>query len=286
MIAYPHISPEIFSFGRLKLRWYGLMYVIGYTLAYQVLKYRARKGLVKMNYRACESLITYNVLGMLVGARLVYIFVYNWGYYKDNLNEIFYLWQGGLSFHGAAIGMIVACTLFARNFKLPFYSVTDCLAGAAAPGLFFGRMGNFINAELFGRQSNVAWAMIFPTDKLQVPRHPSQLYEAFFEGIVLSVLVFGAERWAVKKGKYRDGIVGALFLIFYGVFRFFIEYTREPDAQLGLLWGGFSMGQYLCFIMSAAGIAVFVHMLKTQPVFEPKAPNSKFLNAEKPASAS
>jgi len=286
MIAYPDIPAEIISFGPLKVRWYGLMYVIGYLLAYQILKFRARKGIVKLNYRACESLITYNVISMLIGARLVYVFIYNFAYYKDNLHEVFYLWQGGLSFHGAAIGMITGCWLFARRFEIPFYSVTDCLAIASPPGLFFGRIGNFINAELYGRPSDVPWAMIFPTDKDAVPRHPSQLYESFFEGLVLFALLWSIERIALRRGKLRHGIVGACFLIFYGVFRFCIEYTREPDAQLGLYWDTFSMGQILCLIMIFSGLGVFWHVLKSQPVYSSMALSTKFLNAEKPASAS
>ncbi len=268
MISYPNIKPEIFSIGPLKLRWYGLMYVIGFFLGFYLLKKRAARGLIRIDYRACESFISYLIFGMLLGARLVYCLIYNWPQYSANPVEIFYVWEGGLSFHGAALGMVASCALFARKFKVPFYSVTDTLAFCAGPGLFFGRLGNFINGELYGRPTSVAWAMIFPRDEMQLPRHPSQLYEAFCEGLLIFVILYFLQKYLLENKKFRHGILGGTFLVLYGVGRFLVEYTREPDAQLGLFVNElFSMGQILCFLMILIGTAVLVHVFRTQKVF-------------------
>lgn len=284
MIDYPKLSPDIVSLGPLKIRWYGFMYVVAYALGFFLLKRRARLGLIRVNYRACEMWISYMVVSMLIGARLAYVFLYNWHYYQDHLVELFYIWEGGLSFHGAAVGMTVGCALFARRFGLSFFEVTDCLAFCSAPGLFFGRLGNFINGELYGRPASVAWAMIFPRDPSQVPRHPSQLYEAFAEGLLGVLFVWGLEVWMLKKSRFRSGVISGSFLMFYGIARFLIEYTREPDAQLGLLWASLSMGQWLCAIMVICGAGVLFTALKTQKIRNIQSASKEFLEEEKPAS--
>ena len=277
MIPYPEIKPEIFRLGPLAVRWYGLMYVVGYFLGFQILKQRCRWGLIKIGYNAAESMITHLIVGMLIGARLIYAFVYNWDYYSSSPFAIFKVWEGGLSFHGAAIGMIIACTIFARKHKLPFYQVTDALAIGAAPGLFFGRLGNFMNAELYGRKTDVPWAMVFPTDPEKLPRHPSQLYQAVTEGLLLATILFLMQDRLLKSHRYRDGIVGASFLIGYGLFRFVTEFAREPDKQLGFVLGPFSMGQLLCFIMVVAGALVMIHVFKSQTIRKIEPPDLKFL---------
>jgi phosphatidylglycerol:prolipoprotein diacylglycerol transferase len=195
---------------------------------------------------------------MLVGARLVYVTVYDWPAYRDHPLNIFALWRGGLSFHGAAIGMAVATLIFARRHRVSWRMVADGLAVCAPPGLFFGRMGNFINAELYGRPSNVPWAMVFPTDPLHVPRHPSQLYEAFCEGVLLFALMLFLQHRLTRRGAIRDGSLGAAFLIAYGVIRFGLEFTRQPDAQLGFVLGSLSMGQLLSILTILAGIVLWV----------------------------
>lgn len=269
MIKHPNFSPEIFSFGALKVRWYGLMYVLGYVFGYMIVKSRVKRGLLKITEQAAESLVTYLILGMLLGARIIFVFVYDFDRYSENLWEIFAIWQGGLSFHGAALGMIAASALFARKHGVTFYSVTDALAISAGPGLFFGRIGNFINGELYGRETSLPWGMIFPRDPDHV-RHPSQIYQGLTEGLLLWGCLLVLQRWLLQTNRYRDGILGPVFLIGYGTLRFFTEFTREPDAQLGFVLGPLSMGQVLCSLMVFAGFIVFIHASKTQRTFQPQ----------------
>ena len=252
-IPFPRISPVIIEIGPLALRWYGVMYAAGYTLGFFLARRRIRSGSSPLTTSGLDSLIGYLVVGMLVGARLIYVLVYDRSEYGAHPLEVFALWRGGLSFHGAIIGMAIACALFADQKNVPLLSVTDLVALCGAPGLFFGRLGNFINAELYGRPTNVPWAMIFPTDPLGVPRHPSQLYEALGEGALLGTLVWIIDGKARQHGSYRSGLDTALFLIGYGAIRFLIEFTRQPDAQLGFVLGPLSMGQLLCILMIGVG---------------------------------
>jgi phosphatidylglycerol:prolipoprotein diacylglycerol transferase len=255
-IPYPRIPPEIFHVGPLAVRWYGVMYLIGYIVGTAVAKWRVRRGLVPFSESAVDSLVAYLVVGMLLGARLFYVFVYDPAHYLANPLDIPAIWHGGLSFHGALLGMTIACVVFARRHRLPFWSVADTVALAGPPGLFFGRIGNFINGELYGRATTVPWAMVFPTDPLRVPRHPSQLYEALTEGVLLFLALLTLERRAVRGGWYRDGLLAGGFLVGYGLVRYLVEFTRQPDAQLGFVVGPFSMGQVLSSLMILTGIAV------------------------------
>src|SRR5919201_3748683 len=264
-IPYPRIPPDIVRIGPFAVRWYGVMYLVGYVVGYRISRARIARGLVAMTERDLDALVGYLVVGMLVGARLVYALVYGPGHYLDDPLEFFRLWHGGLSFHGAVIGMTIACVLFARRHRVPFWEVADTLALAGTPGLFFGRIGNFINGELYGRPSGVPWAMVFPADPLRVPRHPSQLYEAACEGLVLFLVLRTLERRAVAAGWYRPGLLAAAFLVGYGVARFLLEFTRQPDAQLGLVLGPFSMGQLLSAAMIAAGLALIAFTLAQGP---------------------
>jgi phosphatidylglycerol---prolipoprotein diacylglyceryl transferase len=260
-IPYPRIPPELLRIGPFALRWYGVMYVVGYVVGYRIARGRIARGLVAMTVRDLDSLLGYLVVGMLVGARVVYALVYEPGHYLDDPLEFFRLWHGGLSFHGAVLGMTVACLVFARRHRVPFWQVADTLALAGTPGLFFGRLGNFINGELYGRPTSVPWAMVFPADPLQVPRHPSQLYEAAGEGIILFFALRAIERASIKGDWYRPGLLAAAFLIGYGIVRFLLEVTRQPDAQLGLVLGPFSAGQLLSATMLGAGIALAAFMI-------------------------
>jgi phosphatidylglycerol:prolipoprotein diacylglycerol transferase len=255
-IPYPRIPPDIVHIGPFALRWYGLMYLVGYVVGVGIARRRVRRGLVPFDERAVDALVAYLVVGMLVGARLVYIFVYDRADYAAHPLDAFAIWHGGLSFHGAVLGMLGACVLFARRRRLPFWTLADTVALSGPPGLFFGRIGNFINAELYGRPADVPWAMIFPTDPLHVPRHPSQLYEAVCEGIALFLVLRTLERRAVDGGWYRPGLLAGVFLVGYGVLRFLIEFTRQPDAQLGFIFGPLSMGQLLSSIMIVTGLIV------------------------------
>ncbi|HEV8362462.1 MAG TPA: prolipoprotein diacylglyceryl transferase [Gemmatimonadaceae bacterium] len=255
-IPYPQIPPEIIRIGPVAIRWYGIMYVIGYVVGYRVARGRIARGLVALDKAGLDSFVGYLVVGMLVGARLTYAIIYDRGHYLSTPLDILKIWRGGLSFHGAVIGMTAASAIFARVRQVPFWDVADTLALAGTPGLFFGRIGNFINAELYGRPSHVPWAMIFPTDSLGVPRHPSQLYEAFAEGIFLFMALRWIENRGVRYGWYRPGILTAAFLVGYGVIRFLLEFTRQPDQQLGLVLGPFSMGQLLSATMIVFGLVL------------------------------
>lgn len=277
MIAYPKISPDILSVGPITLRWYGMMYVIGFVFGFHILKARIRAGFMKVSLEYADTYITYVVLGMLLGARLVYVFVYNWPHYSENPGEILAVWSGGLSFHGAALGMMLASWLYARNYKVNFLSVLDTLAIASPIGLFVGRIGNFINAELYGRASDVPWAMVFPTDPLQIPRHPSQLYQALTEGALLLLILCLSHKRLLKAKKLKNGMLAAIFVGAYGVLRFFTEFTRQPDAQfaddpnsLGTVLGPFSMGQVLCFIMIVISIFQWRYVQRTQSLVSPR----------------
>jgi phosphatidylglycerol---prolipoprotein diacylglyceryl transferase len=272
-IPYPRISPEIFRVGPFALRWYGIMYLVAYVVGIGIARRRYRRGLTPLDDRAVDTWVGYLVVGMLLGARIVYVFVYNAAYFAANPWDALSIWHGGLSFHGAVLGMLAASLLFARRHHYPFATVADTLALAGPPGLFFGRIGNFINGELYGRPTHVPWAMIFPTDPQHLPRHPSQLYEAFGEGILLYLVLRTMERRAVSRGWYRPGLLAGVFLVGYGTVRFAIEFTRQPDVQLGLVLGPFSMGQLLCACMIAAGVVVLALVYgRPAPQTQPSAP--------------
>lgn len=253
-IPYPDIPPVIVQIGPLAIRWYGVMYVVGFAVGHRIARARIARGLVRMGADALDPLIAYLVVGMLLGARLIYALVYDRPKFAADPLALVRIWEGGLSFHGAVLGMTIACALFAWRHRVPFLDVAETLALAGTPGLFFGRLGNFINAELYGRPTDVPWAMIFPTDPLGVPRHPSQLYEALGEGLALFLALRALERRAVGGGWYRPGLLSAAFLVGYGLVRFLVEFTRQPDRQLGLVLGPLSMGQVLSSTMFLIGL--------------------------------
>jgi phosphatidylglycerol:prolipoprotein diacylglycerol transferase len=237
------IDPVIFSLGPLQVRWYGAMYVLGFVVGGAILKYLADKKFWPLDKEAIDKYITALIIGMFLGARMFYVVFYNWEYYSANLMESFAVWKGGLSFHGAVFGMCLATLWFARKNKVHFFQIADCMAVAGTPGLLFGRLGNFINGELYGRVTD-SWAgIVFPGGG-PFPRHASQLYEGILEGIVLFAIMF-----FIHKRERFYGVVSAAFLIGYGTFRFIVEFFREPDAQLGYYFGYFTMGQFLCFAM-------------------------------------
>jgi phosphatidylglycerol---prolipoprotein diacylglyceryl transferase len=250
------IDPVIFSVGVFQVRWYGLMYVLGFLVGGFLLNHLARKKFWPLPKETIDQYITRLIIGMFLGARFFYVFIYNWEYYSVNLVDIFSVWKGGLSFHGAVVGMCIATWLFARKHKLHFFQIADSMAVAGSPGLFLGRMGNFINGELYGRVTD-SWAgVIFPGTG-PFPRHPSQLYEGVLEGIVL----FGILYFIHKRQKFY-GVVSAAFLVGYGVFRFVVEFFREPDAQLGYYFGFLTMGQILCVLMLPAAYVMFIYARK------------------------
>ncbi len=257
MLQFPQIDPIIVGFGPIQLRWYSLMYVIGLTACYYFLRDASRKGRLKLDEQQVESVMLYGLIGMILGARLVYVFVYNFDHYSTHPEEILATWKGGLSFHGAITGIGLAILLFARRNKKSFLNITDTIVTIAPVGLAFGRLGNFINGELWGRITDSPVGMIFP-DGGPFPRHPSQLYESFFEGWVLLAIMM-----LIYRSKPRTGVLSAFFLILYATFRFFIEFFREPDSQLGTILGPFSMGQVLCAIMWLIGGAILALSLNS-----------------------
>jgi phosphatidylglycerol---prolipoprotein diacylglyceryl transferase len=261
VFPYPHIDPVIFKIGPFALRWYGLMYVFGFVSSYLLVVYQLKKQVMKIEKSKIDDLFFYLILGLIVGARLGYAVFYNLGYYLEHPLEIFVLWHGGMSFHGGFIGAFVAGYVVIKRKDLRFFPVADLIIPTCTLGIGFGRVGNFINGELFGKPSTVPWAMIFPEGG-NVPRHPSQLYEAFLEGLVLFLIL-----WIYKDRKKRQGDVFALFLIFYGVFRIFCEFFREPDIQLGYIFGIISMGQVLSLFMVAVGLFLkYVYLPRTSTV--------------------
>ena len=257
MLEYPQIDPIIIALGPIQLRWYSLMYVLGLTACYYFLRDASRKGRLRFDEQQVESIMLYGLIGMIFGARLAYVFVYNFDHYIEHPGEILATWKGGLSFHGAITGIGIAILIFAKRSKKSFLNITDHISTIAPVGLMFGRIGNFINGELWGRITDAPIGMIFP-DGGPFPRHPSQLYESFFEGLVLLGIMF-----LIYRSKPRTGVLTSCFLILYATFRFFIEFFREPDSQLGTILGPFSMGQILCGIMWLLGAMILTLSLNT-----------------------
>lgn len=254
MIPYPHIDPEIFRIGPFAVRWYGMMYVLGFASSYFLVLYQLKKKTWNITKAQVDDIYFYLVVGLLVGARLGYVLFYNLSFYLEHPLEVFVLWHGGMSFHGGAIGTFVLGYWAMHRRGIPFLKAADLITPTIPLGLFFGRMGNFINGELWGRPSTAPWAMIFPTGG-NVARHPSQLYEAFLEGLVLFAVL-----WIYKDRKKRQGDVFALFLMLYAAFRIFCEFFREPDVQVGYLFSLITMGQILSVMMLALGILLYVFL--------------------------
>jgi len=249
VMTFPQIDPFVFRFGKIGLSWYAFMYLLGFIGSYFLLRHRYRKGLFRVPEIGDVSLlVSYCFYGLILGARLGYVVFYNLPYYIDNPLEIPAIWHGGMSFHGGLAGTILAMWLFGRKVGAPFYHVADNVGLCAPIGLGFGRLGNFINGELYGRVSEVPWAMVFPRAG-SAPRHPSQLYEAFLEGPVLFAILYFISRYQ----KYQ-GLVSCWLLIGYGMLRFPVEFVREPDPQLGTVLGPFTMGQVLCMAMILIGV--------------------------------
>lgn len=255
-------DPVILSLGPVAIRWYGLMYVIGFIITNYLMKYLSRKGFFKVPEKEIDNFMTLMLLCMFVGARIFYVFIYNWDYYSQHLMEVPAVWQGGLSFHGALTGLIVGGYWMGEKYNLSWGQTMDVVALAGTQGLFFGRMGNFINGELYGRVTDSPWGMIFPAGG-PYPRHASQLYEGVLEGIVLSLIL-----WAVYPRLKSYGYLSAIFLFGYGFFRFLVEFVREPDAQLGYYFGFMTMGQILCTIMMIVGGLAFYLSYKYRDRFQ------------------
>lgn len=249
-------DPVLLSLGPLQIRWYGLMYVISFLIGAQIANKFSREGFMPLTKKEIDKFVTVLIIGMFLGARLAYVFIYNWDYYSNHFSEILAVWQGGLSFHGGAVGMSLATYYFAKKKNVSFFSLTDPLAICAAQGLFFGRMGNFINGELYGRVTDSMFGIVFPNGGAY-PRHPSQLYEGIAEGVILFTCLF-----FLRKKQPIYGYVSTAFVAGYGVLRFIVEFFRQPDAQLGFYFGGITMGQILCLLMILASGVLFYFVKK------------------------
>jgi len=256
-----NLSPVLIRLGPLQVRWYGMMYALSFFIGFYLLCYLAPKRGVPLSRDGIADLVLYLVAGVLLGGRLGYVLFYNLPYYVSHPAKIIAVWDGGMSFHGGLIGVTIATLIFSRKTHIRIWSIADLVIPIVPLGLFLGRLGNFINGELWGRPSNVPWAMIFPRAPLvhgvMVPRHPSQLYEAGLEGLLLFAVL-----WILARRQRPEGLLLGTFLIFYGLVRCLVEFFREPDPQLGLIGGAISMGQLLSIPMILVGIGFIIHALR------------------------
>jgi len=263
-----NISPVIFEIGSFKLQYYGLMYIVAFAVTYFLVLYRLKhEDRFEITSDQVKDVLTYVILGLIIGARLGYVLFYNLAYYFKHpleiilpfsfTNGITFTGISGMSYHGGLIGSALAGWLYVRKAKLDWWNGVDLFVTVIPLGYTFGRLGNFINGELFGRVTTSPIGMYFPLAPTKELRHPSQLYEAFFEGIFLFAIL-----WSIRKIKIPSGAMLAFYLIGYGLIRFCIEYFRQPDAHLGFVFLSFSMGQILCALMIAAGIGLYVYLLR------------------------
>ena len=252
-----NLDPVLFDFGFIAVRWYSLAYILGILIGWWLGKKIILKRFKSVNYsfeiKEFDNLVTYIIISMLVGGRVGYVLFYNFDYYSSSPLNILKIWEGGMSFHGALIGIIFGTYWFSIKKNIPTFFLLDVIAFVAPIGIFFGRVANFINGELVGKITDVYWGVIFPNidDNL---RHPSQLYEAFLEGIVLFIIM----NIVILKNNYKTGTCSYIFLITYGVFRVFSEIFREPDLQIGYLFNLVSMGTALSILMILAGIIILL----------------------------
>jgi len=254
---FPSISPVAFSIGGLDIRWYSLAYLLGIVAAWYLTLKMVKKYSLQLSKQQIEDAVFFVTLGIIIGGRLGYVLFYGRDFFGHNPLQILAIWRGGMSFHGGAVGAVLGLLYVSYTRKMNFWLLTDLAALFAPIGLFLGRLANFINDELWGRVTNVPWAVKFPNGG-GLPRHPSQLYEAFLEGVVIFVVL--NLLWKMPKIREKRGIVSALFVLMYAVFRFLIEYVRQPDEQLGFLWLGLTMGQWLSvpvFVLGAVLLFIF-----------------------------
>ena len=245
-----NFDPVAFQIFSLEIRWYSLAYIFGLLFGWMY----SKNFIIQDKYvkKLFDDYITYIIIGIILGGRLGYVFIYNPKYFLNNLNEIPMIWNGGMSFHGALIGIILASIIFCKKNKQDFFYFTDLVSLSAPIGIFLGRIANFINSELYGRETELIWSVKFiQIDNLN--RHPSQLYEALFEGIVLFLIL----RFFYSKVSEKTGLISSLFIIFYSIFRFLIEFTRSPDSHLGLVFLNLSMGQIISILFLLSGLYLF-----------------------------
>ena len=260
-----HITPYLFSIGTFQLRYYSLMYIVAFVLVYFLVIYRIKNEKYKYTAEDIQDYLVWAMIGVLLGARLGYVLIYNFVYYLQHPLEIFlpfsfadgirFIGISGMSYHGGVIGVIIMSVLFCRKRKIDFWKFADLICPAIPLGYTFRRLGNFINGELFGRATTMPWGMYFPLDATNTLRHPSQLYEAAFEGILLFIIL-----WLLRKKTGVDGSLLGLYIFGYGLARFIVEFFREPDFAVGLI----SIGQFLCLLMMLAGIMILTWLKNTK----------------------
>ena len=263
-IPFPNINPIFLELGPLQFRWYGLMYLIGLTSAYFLILRRVQSKGLSMTKDQVYNMIVWAAFGVFIGGRLGYTLFYNFSYYMQHPANILAVWEGGMSFHGGLLGVIVALFWFSQRYGIPAYQVADLAAAATPIGLGFGRLGNFINGELYGRATDVDWCMVFPSGG-PACRHPSQLYEAGLEGVFLFTLL-----WVIGKTSPPPGTIFWSFITGYGLCRMLIEFVREPDAHIGFIFASFSMGQLLSFPMIVVGACMLAFGYQRRTVIQAK----------------
>lgn len=254
---YQMLDPIAFQIGPFAVRWYGLAYIAGFICAFLVLANLAKRWKVKIDEDAFYVIVFAVILGVIVGGRLGYVLFYGDGFYLQHPEKILAFNEGGMSFHGGLIGVLIGGMIAARITRIPFLTLADMGSVGAAIGLFFGRCANFVNGELWGAPTDLPWGVVFGGAAGEIARHPSQLYEALLEGVVIFCVLFALSR---KRPPLPRGTFIGLFLVMYGMFRFLIEFIREPDVQLGYLWGGWlTMGQLLSVPLILAGVGVLIY---------------------------
>lgn len=258
-IDFPDISPIIFSIGPVAIRWYSMAYLLGIIIGWVLINRNVKKNNLALSKENIEDFIFYLTLGIVIGGRVGYVLFYGGSAFWQNPLQVFEVWKGGMSFHGGVMGVIAATWYFAKKIDYKFLALTDLIVLYAPIGIFFGRIANFINDELWGRITTVPWAVKFPNGGY-LPRHPSQLYEAFFEGLVTFVVLNFL--WRYKWVREKHGFVSSLFVIFYGVFRIAMEQFREPDVQMGFYLKYFTMGQILSIPLVVLGSVVIYFVVR------------------------
>jgi phosphatidylglycerol:prolipoprotein diacylglycerol transferase len=262
-----NIDPNIISIGQFQVRYYGMMYIVAFAIVYLLSLYRTKKEDFDYPKNMIENYFVWAILGLMIGARFGYVFFYNLSYFIKHPLEIIlpfsftggfhFTGLAGMSYHGGLIGVVTATAIFSRKNGIKFLRFVDFLIPSIPLGYTFGRLGNFINGELYGRTTTMPWGMYFPLDVTGQPRHPSQLYEAFFEGIFLFAIL-----WCIRRKKVFDGFFFSIYIIGYGTVRFFIEFVREPDSHIGYYFGFMTLGQILCLLMILTGIAIILFRYK------------------------
>lgn len=261
MLVHPDFDPVAFALGPLQIRWYGLMYLLGFAAGWALGRYRASRPHSGWTKAQVDDLVFYIALGVILGGRIGYILFYGLDGFLKNPLIVLRIWEGGMSFHGGFLGVLAAMALFARKYGRGFWATIDFIAPLIAPGILFGRIGNFINGELWGRVTDLPWGMVFRQTGDGLPRHPSQLYEAALEGVTLFVIV-----WLFSAKPRPTMAVSGVFALTYGLFRFAVEFVRQPDPQLGYLaWGWLTMGQVLSLPLVAVGM-ILLSLAYRRPV--------------------